>query len=92
MRRVKMLSYRNEGDVELIERLHNSREVEQRSAESIDLVDNDAIDLAALDANGLVHRSDSVEGSECLVAGEVVRIIRNLMLRHIPILGSTGMS
>lgn len=51
MRSIEMLSYRYEGDAELVERLHHAGEVEKRAAESIDLVDDHAINLAGLDGS-----------------------------------------
>ncbi len=49
MCRIEMLRHRNKRDVELIERPHHLGKVEQRSAEPIDLVDYNTVDLASLD-------------------------------------------
>jgi hypothetical protein len=49
MRSIEMLSHRYEGDAELVERFHHAGKVKKRAAESIDFVDDYAIDLAGLD-------------------------------------------
>ena len=46
---IRLGVYRYKGDTELVERLHHAGEVEKRAAESIDLVDDHAINLAGLD-------------------------------------------
>src|SRR5439155_20592809 len=47
--RVEQLGYGHEGHLVLLEGLHEAGEVEKGSAESIDLVDDHAVDLARLD-------------------------------------------
>ena len=47
--RVEQLRHGHEGDLVLLEGLHEACEVEQGAAEAIDLVDDHAVDLAGLD-------------------------------------------
>ena len=53
----------------LLERLHHLGEVEQRATEAIDLVDDDAVDLAGLDVGqqALQGRSFHVAAGEAAV-------------------------
>lgn len=59
--RVEVLSDGNERDVLLVERPHDPREVEQRSAEPVDLVDDHAVDFAGLDVGQQTKHCRSFE-------------------------------
>jgi hypothetical protein len=47
--RVELLRDRHEADAMPVEQLHHLREIQQRAAEAVDLVDHHAIDLLGFD-------------------------------------------
>jgi hypothetical protein len=70
MGRVELLGNGDERDALPVERLHDAGEVEQGPAEPIDLVDDDAVDLAGLDVP-----EEPVEGGPLHVAAGVAAIV-----------------
>ena len=68
---VELLRDRNERDFMLLEGLHHAGEVEQRAAQAIDLIDDDAIDLAGFDVGHQTLESGPVH----VAAGEAAVVV-----------------
>jgi hypothetical protein len=68
-RRIELLGRRDEGDALLLEDLHHAREVEERAAQAIDLVDDVAVDLPRIDVlkQALDRRAVHVAAREATV-------------------------
>ena len=61
--RVELLRDGDEADAVLLEQLHHLGEVDQRSAEAIDFVDDHAVDLAGLDVGQQLSQRRAVRCS-----------------------------